>query len=215
MQTKPNFFEKEYTNLKTNKQTDKQNLPKISNFRHRIPRRLIHTWFIHVRNLDSRTENEKLICSFKLFHSLWKNLRFPTQLQLMWNSYTLLPLVRRKDFPSPSVLHLATISLGSHIFWVDVSNNLYSSLLLLFICNTWDMLPQGAKPECKMVIPVCVIPFQNVLLSGQPDGSRTTVHFFLLCHFQHLSPPHTLSFKHCPGSCITSVQNSDTNQCIT
>lgn len=120
------------------------------------------------------------------------------------------------DFPSYSVLqHLATISLGSHIFWVDVSNNLYFSLLLLFICNMRDILPQGAKPECKTVIPVCVISCQNVLLSGQPDGSRTKVHFFLLCHFQHLSPPHTLSFKHCPGSCITSVQNSDTNQCIT
>lgn len=120
------------------------------------------------------------------------------------------------DFPSSAILqHLAIISLGSLIFWVDVSNNLYFSLLLLFVCNMWDTLPQGAKPECKMVIPVCVISFQNVLLSGQPDGSRTKVHFFLLCHFQHLSPPHTLSFKHYPGSCITSVQDSDTNQCIT
>lgn len=121
----------------------------------------------------------------------------------------------KKDFPSSILQHLGTINLGSHIFWVNVSNNLYSFLLLLFICNMWDMLPQGAKPECKMVIPVCVISFQNVLLSGQPDGSRTEVHFFLLCHFQHLSPPHSLSFKHYPGSCITSVQNSDTNQWIT
>lgn len=122
----------------------------------------------------------------------------------------------KTDFPSHSLLrHLATISRGSHIFVGDVSNNLDFSLLLLFLGNLRATLPQGHKAECELVIPVCVSPSQNGLLSGQPDGSRSKIRFFLPCHSQHLSPPHPLSSKHRPGSCITPVQNSNTNQCTT
>lgn len=73
----------------------------------------------------------------------------------------------KTDFPSYSLLqHLATISLGSHIFGGDVSNNLDFSLLLLFLDNLWATLPRGQKAECEMVIPVWVSPSQNGLLSN-------------------------------------------------
>lgn len=42
----------------------------------------------------------------------------------------------KKDFPSSILQHLGTINLGSHIFWVNVSNNLYSSSFLYAICGT-------------------------------------------------------------------------------